>query len=151
MRRRGFLYRVRVGDNECDRAGYVLHASYTRYFVTAFDALRREVFGSYEKQLATGFDPVLAEMHVVYLARAEVDDELELEVRVVHLDRSSMTTEIVAGNAAGAGVTARLYHVVISVADGGPGEIPDYARTSLSRYLVERVTQASGGDRRSPR
>ena len=87
-----FVYRVRVGYVDTDRAGVVHHAAYLRYLEHARVELLRARgidYRRFESEERRGI-PV-AELRVRYRAPAFFDDELEVATWVDEINRAKMT------------------------------------------------------------
>ncbi|WP_020673569.1 acyl-CoA thioesterase [Amycolatopsis nigrescens] len=81
---------LRVRYHECDGQGIVFNANYLAYVDMATFDLSKELFGTHAKLLETGFDMVVAESNVRYLAGCHFDDELMVNGYLTHLGRTSM-------------------------------------------------------------
>jgi acyl-CoA thioester hydrolase len=95
MARPPFKYsaRTRVGFSDTDAQGVVYYGRYNPYF----DLARVEYLRSLgQLQRNTDGDFVMRANDVEYFAPARFDDELEIEVRVSRLGRTSVTFEFAA-------------------------------------------------------
>src|SRR3954453_7933696 len=89
-----FIHRLRVRYHECDAQGRVFNAHYFAYFDVALTELWRETFGSYEQMVREGYDVVVAHAGARFRGAALFDDEIDIEMTIVELGRTSMTTDI---------------------------------------------------------
>lgn len=81
---------LRVRFHECDPQGVVFHAHYLAYADMASFEMFRELFGHYQAVLDRGFDMVVAESNVRYLAPCRYDDALEVSVFVDRVGKTSL-------------------------------------------------------------
>lgn len=81
---------LRVRFHECDPQNVVFNAHYLAYADMASFELFRELFGNYQVVLDQGFDVVVAESNVRYLAPCRYDDELVVSVYVDRVGNTSL-------------------------------------------------------------
>jgi acyl-CoA thioester hydrolase len=99
----------------------------------AITELWREV-GGYEAMVGDGFDIVVAEATVRYLAPLRFDEKVDLVVRSVKLGNTSMTTALAVERAGEAVAEGELRHVFIDTDGAGTAPIPQRVRDGLERY-----------------
>ncbi|WP_133851385.1 acyl-CoA thioesterase [Labedaea rhizosphaerae] len=81
---------LRVRYHECDPQAVVFNAHYLAYADMACAEVFRELFGSYQAVLDRGFDMVVAESNVRYLAPCRYDDELLVSAYVERVGTTSL-------------------------------------------------------------
>jgi acyl-CoA thioester hydrolase len=133
-----FMHRLRVRYGECDPQGVVFNANYVAYLDVVFTELWRAALGRYQDLVDSGIDTVVAEVRVRYVGSAGFDDQIEFEVRLVHLGSTSMVTEVDATVGERPIVSARLRHVFIDAASKAKAEMPPHVHEALAPYLHER-------------
>ena len=146
---RTFTHRLRVRYGECDPQGVVFNANYLMYFDVALTELWREAIGPYSDMVGAGTDMVVAEARARYVASAGFDDELDVEVRVTRLGRTSMVTGIAVRRGADLVVEGEMRHVFVATDGSGKAEIPGRVRAALEPYLDAAPRDASAGPVRS--
>lgn len=80
-----YTHRLTVRFSDCDLYAHVNNAVYLTYFEEARGFFWRELQGA----AFTGFDFIIAENLVTYLAPAKVGDRLAIEVRVTRIGSKS--------------------------------------------------------------
>ena len=133
---RAFIHRLRVRYGECDPQGVVFNANYLTYFDVALTELWREALGPYGEMTAGGTDMVVAEASARFLAPAGFDDELDVEVVVTHLGRTSMLTRMSVRRGPVEVVQGEMRHVFVDVEHKRKTAIPAEIRSGLERHLV---------------
>lgn len=129
-----FTHRMRVRYNECDQQGVVFNANFLTYFDIAMTELWREAFGGYEQMLERGWDMVVAEARVRYLAPLRFDEEFEISARVAKMGTTSLTTEIWVEKPDGAVAEGEIRHVFVAAGTTEKAEIPAEVREKLETY-----------------
>lgn len=81
---------LRVRYHECDPQGVVFNAHYLAYADMASFEVFRSLFGHYQAVLDRGFDMVVAESNIRYLAPCRYDDELLISVYVDRVGNTSL-------------------------------------------------------------
>jgi acyl-CoA thioester hydrolase len=81
---------LRVRFHECDPQNVVFHAHYLAYADMASFEVFRELLGGYQAVLDRGFDMVVAESTVRYLAPCRFDDELVVSAYVERVGNTSL-------------------------------------------------------------
>jgi acyl-CoA thioester hydrolase len=132
-----FVHELRVRYGECDPQGIVFNANYLLYFDVCFTELWREAIGPWQEMVERGFDAVVAEANLRFLAPARFDDVLHLEARAARIGNTSVTTEIDVVRDGEALVQGWLRHVVVDTSTWGPTEMPDWVREGLLRFQAE--------------
>jgi acyl-CoA thioester hydrolase len=126
-----FTHRLRVRYHECDAQGRVFNAHYFAYFDIALTELWREAFGSYEQMVREGYDVVVADARARFRGAAQFDDEIDIEMTIVELGRTSMTTDIQVRRDGDLLVEGRMVHVWVNARTHEKIPIPDIARERL--------------------
>ena len=122
-----FAARTRVGFSDTDAQGVVYYGRYNPYF----DLARVEYLRSLGLlAFDGGGEFVMRANDVEYFAPARFDDELEIEVRVARIGRTSMTFEFAAYRLPDRTlmVTAHQTLVYIEAATRKPVPVPDAYR-----------------------
>ena len=88
-----FRYRLRVRFAETDAQGVVFNGNYWTYIDTAVVEYCRAIGQDYRQMTARGIDFTLAESKCRFSAGAVFDEPLAVDVRTVHLGRTSWVTE----------------------------------------------------------
>ncbi|HEX2172564.1 MAG TPA: thioesterase family protein, partial [Dehalococcoidia bacterium] len=88
-----FRFRLRVRFAETDAQGVVFNGNYFTYFDTAIVEYCRAIGQDYVQMVAGGVDFALAEAKCRFAAGAVFDEPLGVDVRTVHLGRTSWVTE----------------------------------------------------------
>ena len=123
---------TRVGFSDTDAQGIVYYGRYMPYF----DLARVE----YHRNLALmrvegGCEFVMRAMHVEYHAPARFDDEIEVDVRVARIGRTSITYEFAAYLAQELlAVTASQTLVLVDLTARKPCEIPQSFRDPIVQF-----------------
>ncbi len=120
---------------ECDPQGIVFNANYLLYFDVAFTELWRTAVGPWQEMVARGVDAVVAETNVRFLAPARFDDVLVLDVSVVRLGRTAITTEIDVLRDGETLVAGLLRHVCVATDTWAKVEIPAWVRDGLLPFV----------------
>lgn len=116
----------------------VFNANYLTYMDEAITGLWRLVLpGGYAEMVRSGIDLLVGEANVRYLAPARFDDELEIEVRVVRLGTTGMTSELTIRREREAITEGRLRHVFVTAGAGEKTPIPESVRKALTPYVSE--------------
>jgi acyl-CoA thioester hydrolase len=126
-----FIHRLRVRYHECDAQGRVFNAHYFAYFDVALTELWREAFGSYAQMVREGYDVVVADAGARFRGAAQFDDEIDIEMTIVELGRTSMTTDIQVRRNDDLLVEGRIVHVWVDARTYEKIPIPDVARERL--------------------
>jgi acyl-CoA thioester hydrolase len=128
-----FSAKTRVGFSDTDAQGIVYYGRYMPYFDLArveylrmLDMLRTDPQG--EQFVARA-------LHVEYLAPAQFDDELEIDVRIARIGTSSVTFEWAAylpGEVLAAKATQTV--VLVDLAKREPCRVPDWWREQIRAF-----------------
>lgn len=129
-----FVHELRVRYGECDPQGIVFNANYLVYFDVAFTEFWREALGSWNEMVERGVDAVVAEANARFRSPARFDDEVQLQVRVAELGRTSITTAIDVCRDGEVLVEGRLRHVFVDAKTWKKVEMPDWIREGLEEY-----------------
>ncbi len=127
--------RLKVRFFELDPYHHVNHAAYIQYFEVARIELLDEVGMGIGQLFAAGYQLVVTELHVRYLASAGPGDELEVSTEVLELRRvSSRWRQTIERQGA---VVAEQEIVVAATNLGGrPVRLPDGLADALHPYLA---------------
>jgi acyl-CoA thioester hydrolase len=128
MRDRPFVHRHRVRFHECDPQGRVFNARFLEYFDTAMVERLRAGLGSYLALGEEGYDYVVAEAQIRYLAPAHVDEMLEIEVQLIRPSRSSIQAHFRTSVAERAIATCEIRYVCLERGSGRTVEWPASVR-----------------------
>jgi acyl-CoA thioester hydrolase len=131
-----FRHTLRVRYAEADAQGVLFNAHYLAYVDHTITELWRAAFGGYERMLERGVDIVVAEARLRFRAAARFDDEVTVELTVVHLGTTSLGTEyrFLRGDELLAEVELR--HVFVAAGTAEKTAIPDWAREGLAPWTV---------------
>jgi acyl-CoA thioester hydrolase len=132
--RRPYVHELRVRYGECDPQGIVFNANYLLYFDVAFTELWRAVVGPWQDMPAAGVDAVVANASLRFRQPARYDDVLALELRIVDLAETSITTEMRAMRDDTLLVVATLEHVCVDAQTWKRTAFPDSIRDALSAF-----------------
>lgn len=131
-----YRHRLRVRFQECDPQGVVYFARYLDFVDIALTELWRDRFGSYRELVAAGTDMVVAEASVRYRSAALFDDEIEVELTIGDLGRTSMTTRARILRGDQLLVEASLRQVFIEADSRAKKPIPDRVRAGLEGMIA---------------
>jgi acyl-CoA thioester hydrolase len=135
---RVFVHELRVRYGECDPQNIVFNANYLLYFDVAFTELWREVVGPWQDMPAAGVDAVVANASLRFRQPARYDDVLALQLRIVELDDTSLTTEMRAMRDDTLLVAATLQHVCVDAQTWRRTAFPDSIRNALSAFCGDQ-------------
>jgi acyl-CoA thioester hydrolase len=135
-----FTHEIRVRFGECDPQGVVFNPHYLAYVDLAITELWRAALGSYQTMLDRGVDVVVAEARLRFRASARFDDDLRLEVTVLHLGTTSIVTEHRICRGDELLVEVEIVHVTVSRDTLTKTPIPAYIRDGLSAWHREPAT-----------
>ncbi len=131
-----FVHELRVRYGECDPQGIVFNANYLLYFDVAFTELWRDAVGPWQDMPASGVDAVVANASLRFRQPARFDDVLTLELRVVDLAETSVTTEMRVMRDDTLLVVAQLEHVCVDAQTWKRTTFPDFVRDGLNTVAV---------------
>jgi acyl-CoA thioester hydrolase len=128
-----FSARTRVGFSDTDAQGIVYYGRYNPYFDLARVEYHRSL-GLLHRQ--SGGDFVMRANDVEYFAPARFDDELDIEVRVSRIGRTSVTFEFAAHKVPERTlmVTAHQTLVYIDLAGRRAAAVPDDYRVAVGAF-----------------
>jgi len=139
-----FVHELRVRYGECDPQGIVFNANYLLYFDVAFTELWRATVGPWQDMPASGVDAVVANASLRFRQPARYDDVLALELRIVDLAETSVTTEMRAMRDDTLLVVATLEHVCVDAQTWKRTAFPDWIRDALSAFAAgQSVTRGA--------
>ena len=133
-----FSARTRVGFSDTDAQGVVYYGRYNPYFDLARVEYHRSL-GLLHRQ--SGGDFVMRANDVEYFAPARFDDELDIEVRVSRIGRTSVTFEFAAHKVPERTlmVTAHQTLVYIDLAERQAALVPDDYRAAIGAFEGDDV------------
>ena len=131
-----FVHELRVRYGECDPQGIVFNANYLAYFDVGITELWRAAVGPWQVMVDRGVDMVVAEAGARFYAPARFDDVLRLELRIVRLGGTSITTEIDVVRDGERLVQGSLRHVCVDAATWRKTDIPGWLREALGPYVA---------------
>jgi acyl-CoA thioester hydrolase len=126
-----FSARTRVGFSDTDAQGVVYYGRYMPYFDLARVEYHR---GLGLLRVDGGREFVMRAMHVEYHAPARFDDEIDVDVRVARIGRTSVTYEFAAYLEDLLAVTSSQTAVLVDLATRRPCEIPRSFRDPILRF-----------------
>ncbi|MGH3628006.1 MAG: acyl-CoA thioesterase [Sciscionella sp.] len=135
-------HRLRVRYAECDQQGVVFNGHYLFYADLALTELFRRTHGSYQALIDAGFDVVVAEATVRFLAAAHFDEELDLRVVVTHLGDTSMRLAITVWHGTTAVAEVDTRHVFVDPGTGDKKIMSSELRSLLDRFAVGEDTRS---------
>jgi acyl-CoA thioester hydrolase len=131
-----FVHRLRVRYHECDPQGIVFNAIHFAYFDVVLTELWRAAFGSYGAMVAAGVDVQVVDASASFRAPARFDDELDLEMTIVRLGNSSITSAIDERRDGELLVSGRLVHVCVDAATHAKQPVPEFMRERLAPWCA---------------
>ena len=133
-----FSARTRVGFSDTDAQGIVYYGRYNPYFDLARVEYHRSL-GLLHRQ--NGGDFVMRANDVEYYAPARFDDELDIEVRVSRIGRTSVTFEFAAHKRPERTlmVTAHQTLVYIDLGERRAASVPDDYRSAIAAFEGDDV------------
>jgi acyl-CoA thioester hydrolase len=131
-----FSHRLRVRFHECDRQGIVFNANWFAYFDIALVELWRAAFGSYDALREDGSELVVAEASATFRVPARFDDELDIDIGIERLGRTSMVTALTAERDGVTLVEGRLVHVFVDAETLDKQEIRARVRERLAPWVT---------------
>ena len=129
-----FVHSLRVRYAECDAQEVVFNAHYLAYVDIGITEMWREAFGSYDAMIERGVDVVVAEAHLRFRSSARFDDELRIEVTVIHLGTTSIITRHRMLRDSELLVEVEIRHVTVEPRTLSKKPIPDWMREGLVRW-----------------
>jgi acyl-CoA thioester hydrolase len=126
--------RIRVRFYELDPYDHVNHAAYVQYFEVARIELLDEIGMGIGPLLELGYQLVVSELRIRYLASAGSGDELEVETVVTEIRRASSRWRQTMRRL---GDTIAEQEIVVVATDRGgrPVRLPDGMADALAPYL----------------
>lgn len=127
-----FTHRLRVRYSECDQQGVVFNGNYLFFYDVAVTELWRDRVGPYQAMIDRGFDLVVAEARLRFVAGARFDDELDIAMPVHHLGTTSMIIRPVFQVGARLIADGEIRHVFVDPATLAKKPMPDDIRAALT-------------------
>lgn len=127
-----FTHRIEVRFRDCDAMGHVNNAVYFTYFEQA-RAVMAETLGLRRELAPAGLGVILAHASCDYKAQVVFGDQVEVEVRVTAVGRTSFTSEYRARRVRDEAVVAlgRAVQAVFDYEAGRTAPVPDGLRAKL--------------------
>ncbi|QWF85490.1 acyl-CoA thioesterase [Amycolatopsis sp. CA-230715] len=129
---------LRVRYHECDGQGIVFNAHYLAYADMASFEMIKTAVGSYDKMREDGFDVVVAEANLRYLAASRFDDELVVTARVEHVGTTSLLIEFEITRDGETVVVVKTRYVFVDTATLKPARPPAEIRDAFVAYAPPR-------------
>lgn len=128
--------RIKVRFYELDPYDHVNHAAYVQYFEVARTELLDQVGMGISPLLEAGYQLVVTELHIRYLASAGSGDEVEVETEVAEIRRASSRWRQTMRR--GDEVLAEQEIVVAATnRQGRPIRLPEGMAAALAPYLAD--------------
>ncbi len=129
-----FTHTMRVRYAECDQQGVVFNAHYRAYLDHSITELWREALGGYQAMIDRGLDMVVVETTLRFHQPARFDDLLTLEVDVVRLGNTSISTAHRITREGELVLEASLHHVLVDLTSRSKAPLPDWLRSGLAPW-----------------
>ena len=128
----GFTHRIEVRFRDCDALGHVNNAVYFTYFEQA-RAVMAETLGLRRELAGSGLGVILVHAACDYKAQVVFGDQVDVEVRVTAVGRTSFTSEYRARRARDEAVVAlgRAVQAVFDYEAGRTAPVPDGLRAKI--------------------
>ncbi|HEU5471189.1 MAG TPA: thioesterase family protein [Actinophytocola sp.] len=127
-----FVHRMRVRYSECDQQGVVFNGNYLFFYDVAVTELWRDRIGPYQGMIDRGYDLVVAEARLRFVAGARFDDELDIAMPVHHLGTTSMIIRPVFRVGERLIADGEIRHVFVDPKTLTKKPMPEDYRTALS-------------------
>src|SRR5437764_6925679 len=121
-----FTHSLRVRYAECDSQGVVFNAHYLAYLDTSITELWREALGGYQGMIDRGIDMVVVETQLRFHRAAVFDDLLSLELEIMRLGQTSISSAHRIKRDAELLVEGTLHHVLVDLGTRTKTPIPDW-------------------------
>jgi len=131
-----FTHSLRVRYAECDSQGVVFNAHYLAYLDTSITELWREALGGYQGMIDRGIDMVVVETQLRFHRAAVFDDLLSLELEIMRLGQTSISSAHRIKRDAELLVEGTLHHVLVDLGTRTKTPIPDWIREGLAPWTV---------------
>lgn len=140
-----FRHRFRVRYAECDVQGVVYNVHYLAYMDVVMVEMWRSVFGKPRSMETRDVDMMMIDSHIQYKASAQPDDEIEGEMWIDRIGRTSvvMKHRILLDDQVLA--LGTLAYVTVRLGSKEPIPVPDWMREALHPF-----TQGPRGGSGSP-
>ncbi|MCX8164026.1 MAG: acyl-CoA thioesterase [Aquificaceae bacterium] len=129
-----FVYRRRVQFYETDAQGVVHHSNYFKYFEEARGELFRHLGCPYSRLREGGFEVVLIYASCQFSKPIRYDEEFELGVGLVHIDRFSFSFDYRIVSLDILKARGSTKHCVLK--DGRIVSIPSEVKTKLTEFFL---------------
>ncbi len=127
----------RVRYSECDAQGVVFNANYLTLFDLGMTELWREAIAPWDEFVERGYDMVVAEATVRYLAPLRFDEVFEICAAVARIGTTSLQTSLWIERDGERVAEGDLRHVFVTAESGEKTEIPDDVHRALEAYLID--------------
>jgi acyl-CoA thioester hydrolase len=131
-----FAHSFRVRYAECDPQGVVFNANYLAYLDTGITELWRESMGGYQSMIDRGIDMVVVETTLRFHQPARFDDLLTLEVEIIRLGNTSISSTHRITRDDDLVLEASLHHVLVDLETRSKTPIRDWLRSGLERWTA---------------
>ncbi|WP_158886045.1 acyl-CoA thioesterase [Amycolatopsis anabasis] len=128
---------LRVRYHECDGQGIVFNANYLAYVDMAAFECSKALFGSHAKLLERGYDQVVAESNIRYLAPCHFEDELVVEAYVERVGRTSLLFEFRINRGEETVTVVKTRYVWVSMETMRPAEPPEDIQQIFTAYAPQ--------------
>lgn len=131
-----FVHRLQVRYVECDMQGIVFNAHYVTWMDIAHFAFFKHTVGPLEALHAEGFDFVVGEVNVRFLAGARFDQEIAVAVTLDPLGTTSMTSHHTISHEDTLLAEGRVRHVCVDRATYGKRAWPEHVRSAVAPFVA---------------
>jgi len=133
-----FRWPVRVYIEDTDAGGIVYYVNYLKFMERARTEFLRHLGFDHAQMIREGSMVVIHSAQIEYLKPAQLDDDLEVNVRVVELKRSSLVfeQEIFCPSSGQRIVKARIKGACVTKASLKPCAMPEVMRQELQKWLT---------------
>jgi acyl-CoA thioester hydrolase len=139
-----FSITIEVRYAECDMQGHVFNGHYLTWFDMAHTALLNEALPrSYEGLVASGYDLVVAESGVRYLAPARFEQRLAIAIELGPPTNTSLTSRFTISHDGQVITTGFLRHVCVAAQTMQKKPWPDDVRAAFAPYMAGSRSQWS--------
>jgi acyl-CoA thioester hydrolase len=128
-----FVHRLRVRYSECDQQGVVFNGQYLFFYDVAITELLRARIGDYQDIVDSGYDIVVAEARIRFVAGARFDELLDISMPIEHMGTTSMIVRPVFRVGGRLIADGEVRHVWVDPASLTKKPMSDDIRAALSR------------------
>lgn len=137
----GFTHRVRCYIEDTDMGGMVYYVNYLKFFERGRTELLRSLGFEQRHLQASGFLFVVHSLECQYTKPAQLDDELDIQVTITTLSRTSLTFEQRAIRCADGELlcSAKVRVACVDYGDKRPCRIPSDIHTAFNNFINNPV------------